>query len=363
MYQVDNISLAGLPWRANAPSDYFQACHNCEIFVEADAELVQDLLRILKEDRRKDGARGLAVTAAIARAPQLQQGDRLEPSQELPDVGQLSSVTSFPIRLTFWRTSREVDTRHRNPLFDEALGITVVDTMTVDTLHCLNLGVLLVWVSVTLWLLVERRVFSAHASIDETIGTAARLVKAELDRFYRRYKEANPVSNLTRVQDFSRNTLGESTSGRRLRTKGAETWGVALYLLHKLESLSAAHQDDETRSLFRAGKALADLVELWSRSGRVLDAATVQRGLDLWKIHLRFTQDFPDMEIPKRHLMTHMVKGGAWHGNPRMYACWADEGLNRELKKSCRLVSQQSFEPFILLTFRERLRTGIKRHW
>eukprot|EP00969_Alexandrium_andersonii_P246987 10915701-Alexandrium_andersonii.AAC.1 len=75
----------------------------------------------------------------------LRKGDRLEPNDDLPDIGLYESLDAFPRTVLFWRPSRETKVRHRNPLFDgpthaDVLGISVL-SLAIDTLHTLNLGV------------------------------------------------------------------------------------------------------------------------------------------------------------------------------------------------------------------------------
>ena len=68
-----------------------------------------------------------------------------------------------------------------------------------------------------------------------------------------------------------------------------------------------------------------------------------------------------DVYTPKHHLLFHLVHGSSFHGNPRVYANWEDESLNRLLKATCRNVSQVSFDASVLARMRELLRRGQKR--
>ena len=79
---------------------------------------------LLFYDRRR-GNRGLSLNADFPEMDLL-KGDRVEPCEELPDIGRLESmkVDDFPCRLLFWRASRDSLVRHKNPLFDESIGFT-----------------------------------------------------------------------------------------------------------------------------------------------------------------------------------------------------------------------------------------------
>ena len=360
MHRIDSLSLIDSPWRANEDDDYFASCAACELVVSVTREQQAELLRLLHYDRRQAGSRGRALTAAMP-ALGLLAGDRLEPSEELFDVGRLEEVREWPKRLTFWRSSRESMTRHRNPLFDKDLGITPWRSLTMDTLHTVYLGVMQAWCKTAIWFLIDQKVFSDAGTVEERLVLACLLIKHELKAFYREHHTANPGIQLTRIPDFSKRVLGES-GDRKLRTKAAQTHGFCLYLVQKLGMESVQNSaGPDAKSLLQAGEALVGLVQTWSRNSLQMNAATVQQCLDFWKRHLRCTQAWADLHIPKRHLMFHLICRSLFFGNPRRYAVWEDEGLNRELKKHCRTVSQRTFESFLLLRMRETLRRGVKR--
>ena len=99
------------------------------------------------------------------------------------------------------------------------------------------------------------------------------------------------------------------------------------------------------------------IIEVWNNAGPVLLQMEQERTVHLWKRHLHLTDEVDELRLPTRHLVTHLVVGSAFFGDPKAYSCWLDESLNRELKKSCRTVSQtKTFEAFLLLRMRERLR-------
>ena len=351
MYRQDRISMVSLPWRANQDDDYYDACSRCEIIDDLAAADHRLLRGVLRPDLRDSGSHGLALSIDIPHMG-LQGGDRLEPSPELPDIGAFRSLSDFPHKVTFWCRAAETLSRHRNPLLDPALGITL-RSLTVDTLHTLQLGVMLEWCSACMWDLIEAKVWADFGTVEETIQGTVRVLRLELKAFYRQYKVEHQKS-LTKVY-LSRKTL--NLTNRRLRTKAAQTWGMCLFLVSKLRS--CAHMLPQGGRLLLAGEALVDLVHLWESAGRVLTPAQQQAALDLWKGHMRHTKHEERVKTPKRHLMVHLLSRSAFFGNPRWYAVWRDESLNRELKKSCRVVAQSTFEDLLLLRFRERLRRGL----
>ena len=92
---------------------------------------------------------------------------------------------------------------------------------------------------------------------------------------------------------------------------------------------------------------------------------TAQECFDAYKEFLRTTE--ADSEVPKRHMFMHLLKRLDFSGNPRSYATWRDEALNKMLKASCQSVSQATFEQSVLGNMCQLLaaphdRVGRQRH-
>ena len=123
--------LDALPWTDNVQADYDAACARCEKHIILDKDHHNLLCRTLN----LVPTRGMVLVADLPALQPLKH-DRLEPSRTLPDVVKIFEVTVFPFPIVVWRSSADSLARHRNPLFSEELGITICDTLTVDTLHC-----------------------------------------------------------------------------------------------------------------------------------------------------------------------------------------------------------------------------------
>eukprot|EP00969_Alexandrium_andersonii_P132959 5879819-Alexandrium_andersonii.AAC.1 len=109
------LSRTSFPHDLLSAEDYEQACLNCEVRVHIESEAERaTIAEALHYDRRKDGAHGRALTRRLPRWG-LERNDRLEPSEELRDVGDFESL-AVPTTVLFWRTRAETRTRHRNPL-------------------------------------------------------------------------------------------------------------------------------------------------------------------------------------------------------------------------------------------------------
>jgi hypothetical protein len=59
-----------------------------------------------------------------------------------------------------------------------------------------------------------------------------------------------------------------------------------------------------------------------------------------------------EVYVPKHHIVFHLIDKIAYQGNPRLYATWLDEALNKTLKACCRQISQATFEGSVLFHMR-----------
>ena len=55
-----------------------------------------------------------------------------------------------------------------------------------------------------------------------------------------------------------------------------------------------------------------------------------------------------DCYVPKHHIVFHLLADVGRKGNPRFYATWLDEALNKTLKAACKYASQRTFECSVL---------------
>ena len=81
--------------------------------------------------------RGRALVRDVP-ALNLLAGDRLEPNPRLPDFAGFERLVP-PLHVLFWRPQSETLARHRCPIFG-VRGVSV-QTLAIDMLHCLHIGV------------------------------------------------------------------------------------------------------------------------------------------------------------------------------------------------------------------------------
>ena len=177
--------------------------------------------------------------------------------------------------VVFWRCSNESVSRHRNPLFDIALGITVDGTMTVDFLHCLHLGVFQHYCKIVVWMLLESAIWSSTATNqDERHEVAVLCLRSELGLWYDARKRTHPGEDLTVLHDLTVKMLG-TKDAPALKMSGAETWGFLMFLVDGLEKHGAA-LGVEARRLREAGLLLIRFMTILATGGATLEPHELQ---------------------------------------------------------------------------------------
>ena len=340
----------------NDDDDYFAACDRCEIQVLiATHQNILDLEAILRYDRRKDGSKGRALTKDInINGASLRIDDRLEPSYELPDVGNLIDLDPVPPKtIIFWRSANEDQTRHRNPIFDRSIGITPRRSLAVGLLHAFYLGVLHTWCRTSIWKLIESGAYGHVGTQPELITIASMVIRSNLMNFHRSYQTDHPSSNLTRVADFTPSMIG-TRADQKLKTKAAETHAFALFLISEIGIRGRCLGDEDQLKLGQAGSHLMSMIEIWKTSSWRMDREQSQRVLDHYKIHVQLMRSY-DCFAPKHHIMIHPLLDSPIKGNPRIYQEFLDESLNKTLRATCRHAHQMCFDQSVLLRMHELL--------
>ena len=271
MFVVDDCTMRALRWPENRVGDYDAACKRCEIIVRLTSCGLQQVLAAgLRYDKRANGNRGRVLNNDVPSLGLLAD-DRLEPSLHLIDVSKLEDL-EIPedghVQIIFWRVSLETMARHRTPFLDAELGTDPSTCLIVDTLHALYLGVFQVWCRIAIWFLIESGIFGALGTHEEQHASTVLLLRHQLMAWYKARHAAMPTENLTRLTDLTVKMLG-SRASPKLKLKGAETWGMMLFLVDRL-GLFSARLGQTGRRLKAAGDALVHMVDIWKAHGRVL---------------------------------------------------------------------------------------------
>ena len=234
---------------------YDKACARCEVRVRFETrESLLEVAGQLFYDKRTYGNRGRCLKAPVPHIGLL-KGDRVEPSPQLPDT-KLLEEQEVPCTVLFWRRSRETAARHRNPIFDPEIGLTI-KSLKVDSLHCLALGVWQVVLSAILAAIVAHDVYGAAAMGATTVESREhhtfQQITVELAEWVKKRKGLTPVQTEVSLP---------------FRLKGAETKTLLIFMLTKFEA--GWHQAlDKGSAMLAALKALVNNYECISKHGLV----------------------------------------------------------------------------------------------
>ena len=257
MLEWEGISPLGVPFAPRSLEQYDAACRACEIHVIVTDEVFPRLRGSMRCDRRttQAGARGYALRAPVPELG-LQAGDRLEPSDDMPDHS-LFHTTPRPFRATFWRRGAETSARHRNPVFSEETHLSPQELMG-DWLHACSLGIFQAYLALLLHTLMARNVFRLPGSTktDWWVLFAAR-IRANLFAWYKREKRAGKIC--TEVQEFSAGMMGKQMKGG-IGLHGAEANDFLSFAVESL--LPSVDGFLEKADLLEAGRALLTMLRL-----------------------------------------------------------------------------------------------------
>ena len=275
--QVAGCSLLAFPHRTNTPDDYKTAIDRCRVDVTLTAAQHRALRLALRFDKRRNGARGLALenlTGLEAVEPKLAIGDRLEANDQLLDIGDIWSVREFPVRLRFWRRSEESLCLSVCPLFDYDIGLCPTTVICADILHTYHLGVGLQFARFAMWKLLVAGVWGDVSSSVAQRSIAVTRLRSALWEWYRERAELHPGENLTRLADLTPGMLGTEAKPD-LKTKAAETWGIMLFLNDKVQANAGALGAD-ARPLLDCGSMLVQVYEIMKANGNIVPEAAQQ---------------------------------------------------------------------------------------
>ena len=189
MFRSRNISFCLLTTHAQ----YDAACSRCELEVWVTEAHHRELSPLLHYDKRttQNSANGRAIQHDYPPL-NLCALDRLEPSVNPVDVGKWEDLVEFPVLLICWRCSRESVAKHRNPLWDPTIGLTL-ESFYFDILHTLHWGVLNSMAKELIWELIELDVWQTHATTaEERVVLSVGHIRRNLFNFYADYRARMP---------------------------------------------------------------------------------------------------------------------------------------------------------------------------
>jgi hypothetical protein len=288
--------------------------------------------------------------------------DRLEPNALLEDVAAFDSISEFPAKVLFWRQSLETRARHRNPLWDASLGITL-DSLMIDKLHTLYLGPVSSFCCHALWQHILADAFGTEAVGENLHFKSVQVIKNRLWSFYKEARSGVSSDGFSEVSDFTVSMLGGKPGTATLHAKAVETKCLLPFVNLLLSEFRSKLSEPQAGYLVGAGVALQQYIDLCAASPRVVPEAAVQKMFDAVKKHIILAERAGVPMKPKHHLLLHLVARTRRHGNPNFYATFADEGINRIVKKIGEAAHRSVWEVRCLVHFRllEERMLGTKR--
>ena len=266
------LSAIQWPWGLVDHALYDANCAMMEQWRTLSLHARKYIATYLWYDKRSHGNKGRCLRVDLP-AFNLLAGDRVEPCRSVRDVAAFETLAG-DVTVLFWRISAQGRVRHRNPMLDALLGITL-NCISIDSLHTLNLGVMKEFTMHALWELILSNTWGVgdNATEEEMIDASCRHIKLALRAFY-----ASPlgVDVSTPLQDFSVGMIGEKNA-RCLSTKAAETKGVFMFAVQILREKQALLLRGDV--WHAAGQALLDIVELLDAAPMNLDNSTY---VDRW---------------------------------------------------------------------------------
>ena len=178
----------------------------------------------------------------------------------MPDTALIdrADATHLPLRLRFWRPV-QVRVKHRNPLFNPAIGVTPI-LMAPDQLHAFNLGPMLVFARDLLWIMMWSSVWSPRGRQDQTQWIEQSLIpmRSELEAWQLKFQRDHPSHKGTKIQKITGHVVGKPAA-RTLNLKAAEVKYFFFFLHSKL--LNVSHRLHQGDLWLAASTALYNLVD------------------------------------------------------------------------------------------------------
>ena len=326
-YQLIGISVLTLPWTRRLLAWYDAACNDCEIRVDLSDTAYAKVRNSLFYDKRKAGARGRALAVDIPELG-LKVGDRLEPCDAVPDIGE-GFDSGNPGRALFWRIPEHPQVHHRLELFDAELG-TGPDSLAVDTLHSGSFGVFKIASEDFLWDCFDANCWGVHeATAEGKLIVNVGRVRSDLFAWYSSEKRHGRAH--TEIQALTHHMVGTSAN-HDLSLHAAELNGFLHFCAGSLLPRFAAVLGARAAMWKTALDAFAAMDTLTKTRPEVFSDAECQRFVEMAVAGLRALQELGCASRPKMHAWVHLATDAFEKGSPAVGATWQDEGLNKMLK-------------------------------
>ena len=322
---------------------YDEMCSAREIVVPITTEAARQLVMSKLHFPKGDKDRGRLVNERIVVGTRvLDCGDRLDPTPSMTDI-MLFDTKPLPFEAVFWRTRRDGKQRdmdpvvRRNPLFMAHAGCSPAEVLAVDALHTVYYGPVMRWSSAVLWRVLLSNPWGLGVDNEKIfLESAVRRLRADMLAWF----EDAGIPHSRRISDWTLPMMGSSQGchvrgntehpGTALKVKAAEQGVVMLWALDLLRR--HGHKVLKRSDLQIAGAAIERWLAITRHQSIVLPASLSQELSDSCQRHLLFSCKAGISFVPKHHFFAHLSLRAYQQGNPKAYACWTDESLNKTLR-------------------------------
>ena len=307
---LGDLSAISPPFRMKTAREYDSACDACEIWVACTSMIqVRRLSAALVYDGELGKGRSLERDV-IVNDIQLFAGDRLEPSPSLEDIGDFNpDDVHLPCRVLFWRAKSNTVTLRRNPLFSQLASVSV-ESLAIDALHCLHLGVFRDFCTRALWVLISNDPW--HVGGDDYMRF--KQLRAELSHWYDVRKRNFPKDPLYAVRELRLTMIGSATHPC-CATKAAET-GTLLHFCRDMLYRYRTQLDAEGLKCLEVGDALFQVRDLMRNRPICFSNEDIHKFVDAVSRAFVVRELAGVAWAPKWHLMLHLAHQTYVKGNP-----------------------------------------------
>ena len=328
----ENFSAMSMPFATKTDVMLSEASAACEIVspvLDWDAFLqVRAALRSLLPI---DGPRGRALIINLDHF-NLRANDRLEPTPNLPDVYAIDGWDKdsyIPQSFLFWRRSCETYTRHRSPLLDPTLGITMARCNCIDFLHTFSKGIFQFFCADFFHMFFTNDVLQTGLTAwDPLVARSVQHVRAQLFQWYGAETKAGRVR--TQVQQLVPGMFGNQKN-TTFDLHASETNHVLPFVRTLMDTYGARIPD---QNLWQRGMdSLLAMLGLYHKNGyKNFPPADVQAFCDNLMVHYRVCKRLGLRPRPKHHFGLEAARRLSITGSLAACATFPDEGLNKVVK-------------------------------
>ena len=251
------------------------------------------------------------------------------------DTGRFDDQSAFPVMVSFWRAPLQPTVHKRHPTLNVALG-TCVGTLSLDILRTLHLGVLQYWILRAVWYWVQSDVWATGMTrLVDRKRHSLKAMRSDFRDWYPAYEATKPSmgETVTRVNHLKESMIGTETRPT-LKLKAAETKHLFPFVVDLVRRhADGLRADVHVDALIAACQTLLDYTDVLAREPRIVSEEAQKVCLQLCRRHLELCRRAGVYMMPKFHLWVHITEDMALKGNPRHYATYCDDSLNRDFAR------------------------------